>query len=259
MFLNDGTRIFAKLRGEKIGKPVAVLMHGDGQNHTVWTGFADYIMQKGHSVLVYDLPGHGLSEPYKNGEYSFPRFVETLEEILAFYSIDTPLLVGNSSGGMIALSYAAKRQASGVIAISASDISPTKHNQSIEKVIEKYIEKSKELFQGQRLFRYDTTRIDDESMASACLKYTSPEAIQGNMGALKTFDIRDELNKIRCPVLAINGMQDIFVPEEYRERVRRKIRKSRAVTLKQFGHHILLEARELVLQALEENYSFLVQ
>jgi peroxiredoxin len=260
MILTDRTMIYAKQsKGTDARKPVAVFIHGDGQNHTIWTALEGYFSAKGHGTLSYDLPGHGLSTPYVEKEYSFGRFADTLEEIIKGFELDDPLLVGNSSGGMIALEYATKREVSGVIAISSSDVSPTAHNPKVNGIIEAYILRCKELFEGQRLFRYDRPGLTLADIGLAALKYTTPGAIEGNMAALKDFDIRDELYRIRAPVLAIRGTEDPYVTEETMGRFEKRIPKAETMSLLGQGHHVLLEDPELILKTVDDNYSFLVQ
>jgi len=259
MLLEDGTRIFVEARFQDSGKPAAVFMHGDGQNHTVWRSLMNYFFQEDHSVLCYDLPGHGLSKPYKDKKYSFSRFAGTLTEILAAHDISNPMLVGNSSGGMIALKYATENDAASVVAISACDESPTKHNPSMDEIIEKYIIESRKVFQGQKLFDYNKKGLDEKEVALAALKHTDPEATEGNAKSLRKFDIRSKLCNIKAPVLLIGGAKDSFATKEWMERIRDEIPKSRLVNFDGCGHHILLETPEIILDTIEKNYSFLVQ
>ena len=259
MKLKDGTRIFVDAAFRDGDKPAVVFIHGDGQNHTVWTSVMDYFFQKGHSVLCYDLPGHGLSQPYKDKKYSFSKFVSTLDEILTAHGIREPLIVGNSTGGMIALKYATENDVAGVVAISSCDESPTKHNPYVKEIIKKYISESKKLFQRQKNFHYDKKLLDESDIMLAALKYTSPEAIEGNLKALKKFDIRSKLVSIKAPVLLFRGSEDTLITKEWMERIRDEIPKARLITFKNQSHHILLEIPEQIIKGIEKNYCFLEQ
>ena len=259
MFLSDGTRIFVDASYRDGNKPPVVFIHGDGQNHTVFRLLLDYFFRKSHSVLAYDLPGHGLSQPYKDKRYSFLRFASTLTEILKAHNLRNPILVGNSSGGMIALKYAARNRVKSLIAISASHLSPMKTVQKMKQITKEYIKNSKELFQGQQLFDYSEKTLTQADKRLAALKHTHPDATEGFSKALANFNIRSEIQKIRAPVLLLRGSNDIFVSEKCTQEMQKRLPNARVITFQGRGHHILLEAPELIIHAIEKNYSFLVQ
>jgi pimeloyl-ACP methyl ester carboxylesterase len=263
MLLGDGTEIFVTYRFQDNGKPPVVFIHGDGQNHTVWKNLMGYFSGKGHSVLCYDLPGHGLSQPYKDRTYSFSKFVETLKQVLEEKAIRKPLLVGNSTGGMIALKYAAEKpcDVTCVVAVSSCDVSPAKHNPKLrgEEMIKKYIEASKKLFQGQGLFDYGNPGLSDEDIFLAAVKNTSPEAIEGNLNAVKDYDIRSELRNIRVPVLLFRGSKDLIITGKWMKRMKEEIPFSKLITLEGYGHHVLLQNPDKIEEGIIENYSFLMQ
>lgn len=263
MLLEDGTQILVNQRFCESEKPSVVFIHGDGQNHTIWGNLMDYFFLKGHSVLCYDLPGHGLSQPYKDGKYSFSKFVDTLREILEEKGVRKPLLVGNSSGGMIALQYATENSSelTSVVAISSCDASPAKHNPRIpgEEMIKEYVEKSRKLFEGQKLFDYSQGLLEEKDIFFAAVKNTSPEAIEGNLNAVKDYDIRSDLGDIKVPVLLLRGSKDLIVTEDWMARIKDQIRFSRLTAVEGYGHHALLQNPEKIKELIIENYSFLIQ
>ena len=63
IYIND-LRIFAHTGGKSFdaNKPLIVLIHGAGTNHTFWGLQTRYFSHHGYSVLAIDLPGHGRSE-----------------------------------------------------------------------------------------------------------------------------------------------------------------------------------------------------
>jgi len=261
MILKDGTKLFVRFERKERGKPAFVFLHGDGQNHTIWASFSEYFLSKGHGVLCYDLPGHGLSQPYKGGKYSFPRFAETLKQVLERYKVGRPIIVGNSTGGMIALQYAIQEpdNVSGVVAVSSCDESPSKHKRGIPSMIRNFVKDSERLFQGQKAFDYSKPVLNEEDILLAAMKNTSPEAVKGNLEAMMKFSIRSKLGRIKSPVLLIGGEKDVFVNGEWAKRTQREIPNSRLVTVKGFGHHLLIQAPKKVLKIIKENYSFFVQ
>lgn len=257
MLLKDGTKInvHAVLEGSRM--PV-VLVHGDGQNYTALKPLTDYFLGKGHPVLSYDRAGHGLSQPYKDKNYSYPRFAETVKEMVDYYKMGKPLLIGNSSGGIVALQYASKYEAGGVVSINACDESPVKGNPQMEAVIKNYLAGSEKNFVKQELFDYFREGLSHEEKGLAALKHTHPEAIMGNVKVFKEFDIREELSKIKAPVLLLFSDKDPFVSKESIKRMKDKIRNAKVVIFESLGHDVLLDSPDKIIKAVEENYSFLV-
>lgn len=58
-----GTEVFAAGGGRNFmpGRPLAVLIHGAGMDHTVWALQSRWLAFHGWNVLAVDLPGHGKS------------------------------------------------------------------------------------------------------------------------------------------------------------------------------------------------------
>ena len=82
------------------------------------------------------------------------------------------------------------------------------------------------------------------------LKYTHPEAFEGNMTAIKDFDIRKDLEKIKVPVLLFRGSEDNIVTENCAKRMEQKIPLARLITVEGFGHHVLLQAPDKILEGI---------
>lgn len=82
-----------------VDEPVVVLIHGLGLNRHVWQ-WHEPMLSAQHSVLTYDLCGHGDSAPPTQTP-SLTVFAEQLLRLLDELDIETVNLVGFSLGGMI--------------------------------------------------------------------------------------------------------------------------------------------------------------
>ena len=261
MMLDEGTKIFVKHRRQDSDKPSVIFVHGDGQNHTLWENFKDFFFGKGHPVLSYDLAGHGLSEPYRDGKYSYPKFIQTLRDVLKNHDAKNPILVGNSTGGMIALQYATEYsdEITSVMAISSCDQNPTKYNPATPELAKMFIEASSKSFQEVKLFQFELPVKGKGEIHACALKYTSPDVIEAHLKALMGYDISSKLGSIKVPVLLVNGDQDIFITKECIENMMGGIPNSKVVNLEGYDHHVLLESPEKVLESIRSNYDFLLQ
>lgn len=73
-----------------------VFTHGVTADHTMFEKQMDYFCDK-YTIILWDVPMHGLSRPYKN--FSYHNTAELLHTILQKESIEKVFLVGMSMGG----------------------------------------------------------------------------------------------------------------------------------------------------------------
>lgn len=103
----DGTALHLRDEGPR-GAPVLVLLHGLGSSLHTWDAWANSLADH-YRVVRFDFPGHGLSGPAAEDDYSDARTLQLLEAVLDTLGISRATLVGNSMGGRIAWSFAADR------------------------------------------------------------------------------------------------------------------------------------------------------
>lgn len=105
------------------GAPEIVLLHDGLGSVAQWGDVPERIADAtGATVMAYDRPGHGRSEPVPDGPWPFDWLRDNagvLGELLAHHGADRPMLVGHSDGGSIALLYAAMRPVAAVASIAA--------------------------------------------------------------------------------------------------------------------------------------------
>ena len=100
----DGTQLNIEEFG-KTGGPTVILTHGWGMDSTEWY-YAKKELAKEHRVVVWDLPGVGLSTKALNNDYSIERFAADLHAIVEWSGAPRIVLVGHSIGGMILQTFA---------------------------------------------------------------------------------------------------------------------------------------------------------
>ena len=81
------------------GERVLVFIHGWTCNSSLWQGQADLLMK--HSVVVIDLPGHGLSDAPEI-VYGLEYLARAASTVLEKEGIKTAVIVGHSMGGPVA-------------------------------------------------------------------------------------------------------------------------------------------------------------
>lgn len=103
----DDRQVFAATGGKNFDdtKPVVVLIHGAGQDRTIWVLQTRYLAHHGFSVLAVDLPGHGESVGPALG--SVEAMSHWIVRLLDAGDIARAHIVGHSMGALIALQCAA--------------------------------------------------------------------------------------------------------------------------------------------------------
>lgn len=100
------------------GTPI-VLVHGIGHRRQGWDPIVPLLVAAGHEVITVDLPGHGDSPAYDaQGKSARVYLHEVFEAFYEQLGIETPHVVGNSLGGLIALEAAMNGHVSSVVALS---------------------------------------------------------------------------------------------------------------------------------------------
>jgi pimeloyl-ACP methyl ester carboxylesterase len=94
-----------------------VLLHGVGSSSAAWDPVRPFL--RTFAVVAIDLPGFGSAAALPRGiPASIPAHADTVERELDARGIETAHLVGNSSGGWLALELARRGRARSVVALS---------------------------------------------------------------------------------------------------------------------------------------------
>ena len=97
-----GVELHVEVRlGDKSKAPF-VLVHGLASNARLWDGVAENLSARGHTVVVIDQRGHGLSDAPDAG-YDLDTAVADLLTLIETLELDRPVLAGQSWGGNVVL------------------------------------------------------------------------------------------------------------------------------------------------------------
>ena len=84
-----------------------VLVHGLASNARLWGGVAGPLLGAGHLVVAVDQRGHGLSDQPDDG-YDTDTCADDLAALIEVLGLDHPVVAGQSWGGNVVLSLAAR-------------------------------------------------------------------------------------------------------------------------------------------------------
>ena len=216
------------------GAPVVVFLHEGLGSVAMWRDFPAQLCEAlGARGLVYSRPGYGRSTPRAGDERWAPDFMhrqarEVLPALLQALAIDpqrAPLwLFGHSDGGSIALLYAAAFPDAlrGAIVLAPHILVEDVSVASIRKAREAYLATDLR----ERLGRYH----DDADSAFWGWNdiWLAPE--------FRDWSIEEDIAAIRCPLLAIQGLDDEYGTLEQIRGIRRRVPRARLLELGRCGH-----------------------
>src|SRR5438552_7383570 len=86
----DGAKVHWTSKGS--GKEAVILVHGWTCDETSWD-FQVPDLSRNYRVITLDLPGHGKSDPPKDGKFSMTVFARAVEAVRAEAKIEKAVLV----------------------------------------------------------------------------------------------------------------------------------------------------------------------
>lgn len=179
-------------------KGTIVLLHGWGQNIDMMRPIGDYFASE-YQVLIFDLPGFGMSEEPKY-PWSLSDYVEAIREVIKKEKIDNPIVMGHSFGGKLALLYASCYDTKKLVLFA----SPINHNHKVSL-------KSKVLKSVKKLPLMDKVGEKmKKHIGSTDYKNASPVMREIMVNHVNT-DIYEEIKKIKASTLIIWGESDTAV------------------------------------------------
>ena len=102
--LGDGMTVHLRDEGPK-DAPAIILLHGSNASLHTWQQWVDRL-GKDYRIIRYDQPGHGLTGPHPQDDYSANAFVDVVDRIAKNRGLETFFLGGNSMGGWVSHEYA---------------------------------------------------------------------------------------------------------------------------------------------------------
>ena len=224
-----------------------VFLHEGLGSLAMWKDFPSRLCAAlGCRGLVYSRPGYGRSTPRAPAErwgvdFMHRQAYSVLPALLTGLEIDCesnpPWLFGHSDGASIALLYAARYPAriAGAILLAPHIMVEDVCIESIEKAREVYLETDLK----QRLARYH----DDPDSAFWGWNDIWLEP------AFRAWNIEAELDAIRCPLLALQGLDDEYGTLEQIHGIARRVDRSEVLELPACGHSPHRDQAERVIEA----------
>lgn len=205
-----------------------LLIHGFQNDHSVWRPLVDRLAGGGHRIHALDLLGCGASSsPSDPARCSIDHYATDLLELCARLGLRSPVLVGHSLGGAIALQAVLNQQDA-----QADEPAPAGQGQAIGGVVlmapastegmdflpsqEAFETLAHPSREDQVALARAATRIppSDEELAAltTMVSRATPAHIEGAATSMRDLHIQSRLAGLGIPALLICGDRDRHVP-----------------------------------------------
>jgi pimeloyl-ACP methyl ester carboxylesterase len=238
-----------------------VLLHGSNDSLHAWDGWVARLKDN-YRIITLDLPGHGLTGPAVDGDYTIDANMRVVEGVVNAMGLGPFVLGGNGMGGMIAWNYALKNPtrldalllvdtAGAPLPDSDADADlPLGLNLVNVSWLAPALEKMTPRWLIARELRESVG--DPASMTDAMIdRYWDLLRYPGNRAATaQRFAVPqdgtalDRLDQVAAPTLIIWGDQDKLIPVEAAAVFRERIPASELVIYPGVGHLPMVEAPE---------------
>lgn len=242
MFIELGSaRIFFDTAGSKLGvdgermveRPTLIVMHGGpGFDHSTMRPYFDRFADT-HQVVYLDHRGNGRSTGVPES-WSLVQWGDDVKAFCDALGIEKPVVYGNSFGGMVAMSYAARHPDHPAKLILSSTAARMHFDETLRIMQERGGPEARTV--AERFW----TQADDRAFADylrVCMPFYNPDdstlwasarrrAIMRidvmrhfAVGEMRGMDARASLANIRCPTLVTVGSYDPITPVSCAEEI----------------------------------------
>jgi len=218
--------------------PDAILMHGWGCTHSTVASI-EVVLRERCRVYNLDLPGcGGSSEP--EGVWGVEDYERMLEEFVAKCGIVSPVMVGHSNGGRVAIQYASHHDVSKLILVDSAGVKPRRSLKYYWKVYTfKAVKHMAWLLMGKE--RGNAWLDKYRSKAGSADYNASSPKMRAIMSRLVNTDLRGVMPQITAPTLLIWGENDTATPLSDAKQMERLIPDAGLVSFANCGHYSFLD------------------
>ena len=248
----DGQKL--AFRDTGTGTPV-VFLHGWSLSSEIWQPQVDFLVARGHRVIVYDRRGHGRSTKPTNG-YDFDTLSDDLASVLAHTEVADAALVGHSmSGGEIARYFArhdGKRIARAMFiapttpyAVKTADNPEGTDRQIFDQLVAALVADPKRyLAAGAPGLLGKDAAPETVKWALDMAYQADPRALEKCLRAFTETDFRLDLHALQVPALIVYGSGDMPSMASNARRTGAAIAGSRVEVYEGAPHGLFITDRE---------------
>jgi pimeloyl-ACP methyl ester carboxylesterase len=251
---HEGYRVHYQVSGPE-DAPVLVLIHGTSASLHTWEPLRERL-EEDYRIIAYDQPGHGLTGPHPERDYSYEGMAVGLDAVFAAEGIEEAVLIGNSMGGWVAWrdALANPDRVRALVLLDASGIPGTRNPEAVEgfrrmqspvlRFLMRFVTPRSRIEESVR----QTVAVQDIVTEEMIDRYWHLVRFPGNRQALgdqfvpERADLSGRLGEGGAPTLVIWGEEDSLVLPSGAEGFAARMPDARAVLYEGVGHLPMEEA-----------------
>ncbi|MHB9286595.1 alpha/beta fold hydrolase [Halobacteriales archaeon Cl-PHB] len=219
--------------------PTTLYVHGSGGSHRVWA--AQYGPDgPAHPAVAVDLSGHGESDNVATevGQETLDAYADDV--IAVAREVDAVVLVGNSLGGAVVQTVLLDREYDPRAAVLAGSGAKLSVLEALRDWLQNDFDRAVEfVHDDDRLFHDVDPEVLERSKPET--RETGQAVTARDFLSCDTFDVRDRMDEISVPVLAIVGEHDALTPVAYHEFFAERIADCELAVVPDAAHLAFLE------------------
>ena len=232
--------------------PSIAMIHGTASSVHTWADVAP-LLSLDYSLTMFDLPGHGLSEPLAPHEMSLQSIARRAGDLLQTLGTAPEILIGHSAGASIAVQMLVEGHITrprGIIALNGALLPFTGVASWLYPVAAKLLSVTRlpaRLFArraaqegaAERIIRSTGSRLGPQSVSEYQRLFSKDAHVQAALDMMTAWDLSDlseALPKIDTPIHLIACSEDLAVPPEQAIRLREILARAEVHYVRGLGH-----------------------
>jgi 3-oxoadipate enol-lactonase len=234
------------------GTPL-LCVHGSGGTHPVWKSQLARLSGE-RPVAALDLSGHGESDDVDTEPGPDTLDAYASDVLAVAEAVDAGVLVGNSLGGAVALTAVLDHDADPdalVLAGSGAKLGVTEDLRTWLAGEDGGFDRAVGFLHGEDKLFHDPSEQARE-FSKRAMRECGRAVVERDFLSCHTFDVRERLSDLDCPVFALTGEHDRLTPPKFHEYVAEHVPEGEWTTISDAAHLSMLEEPAAFNDALGE-------
>jgi pimeloyl-ACP methyl ester carboxylesterase len=238
-------------------KTQIVCLHTAGRENRQWHGMMACLAGK-FQLIALDMPGHGKTYPLKGN-----RCIDNRDDYAAFIwdfaqalGLPNPIMMGCSLGGNLVLQLAQVYPVKAIVCMQGSDYTPSISPTALAMMTHPYVSMQHSHLDFTESLIGGNPDPGAKDFLMWCVAQSVPVAHQKDLSIYTSFDLRQTMPKITCPVLMIRGEDDWLVSQDLTDGTRSRLMNAAKLVyerLEGVGHFPHVE-KPKAISAMVENF-----
>lgn len=233
-----------------------ICLHTAGRDNRQYHEVMEILKDK-YNMIAFDMPAHGKSWPLpgNNVVNNYIEYGKWIWDVITELKVEKPIIIGCSMGGNIVYHMAIEYPVKAIVSMQGADYTPTVNENILELLNHPYVNPQHSHLEFSECLIGKKTSQKRRDFILWGVKSEIGITKQGDLTQYNGFDVRNKMDKITCPVMVIQGLDDMIATGEMAEATMARITNSKNVyyrPIKDYGHFIIVEKPEAVAEYLDE-------